>query len=85
MKSPDKYPPEHQITDLQSPCSNMASMVAVQALLVSCSKKRCLTAGFFKLEEAIIDEVLLTQLVEGEYPWRSELDVGGKNSLCPID
>jgi hypothetical protein len=21
----------------------------------------------------------LTQLVEGEYPWRSKLDVGGKN------
>jgi hypothetical protein len=29
--------------------------------------------------------VLLMQLVEGEYSWRSELDVGGKNSLHPID
>jgi hypothetical protein len=47
--------------------------------------KHCLTPGFFKLEEAIVDEVLLTQLVEGEYPWRSELDVGGKNNLRPID
>jgi hypothetical protein len=47
--------------------------------------KRCLTPGFFKLEEAIVDEVLLTQLVKGEYPWRSELDVGGKNNLRPID
>jgi hypothetical protein len=28
-----------------------------------------LTPGFFKLEEAIADEVLLTQLVEGEHPW----------------
>jgi hypothetical protein len=44
-------------------------MVAAQALLVSCSMKRCLTPGFFKLEEAIIDEVLLMQLIEGEYPW----------------
>jgi hypothetical protein len=35
-------------------------MVAVQALLVSCSMKRCLTAGFFKLEEEIPDEVVLT-------------------------
>jgi hypothetical protein len=60
-------------------------MVAAQALLVSYSAKRCLTPGFFKLEEAIPDEVLLTQLVEGEYSWRSELDVGGKNSLRPID
>jgi hypothetical protein len=47
--------------------------------------KHCLTSGFFKLEETIIDEVLLMQLVEGEHPWRSELDVGGKNNLHPID
>jgi hypothetical protein len=47
--------------------------------------KRCLTSGFFKLEEVIVDEVLLMQLVEGENPWRSELDIGAKNSLCPID
>jgi hypothetical protein len=39
-----------------------------------------LTLGFLKLEEAIADEVLLTQLVEGEYPWRSELDIGREDS-----
>jgi hypothetical protein len=55
-----EYSPEHQIADLQSPCSNMAAMVAAQALLVSCSTKCCLTPGFFKLEEKIVDEVLLT-------------------------
>jgi hypothetical protein len=60
-------------------------MVAAQALLVSCSVKRYLTPGFFKLEEAIPDEVLLTQLIEGKNSWRSELDIGGKNSLRPID
>jgi hypothetical protein len=60
-------------------------MAAAHVLLVSSSMKCCLTSGFFKLEEAIPDEVLLTQLVEGEHPWRSELDVGGKNSLRPID
>jgi hypothetical protein len=27
----------------------------------------------------------LMYLVEGEHSWRPELDVGGKNSLCPID
>jgi hypothetical protein len=79
------YPPEHQIADLQSPCSNMAATVASQALLVSCSTKCCLTPVFFKLEEAIADEVLLTQIIEGEYPWRSKLDVGRKDSLRPID
>jgi hypothetical protein len=47
--------------------------------------KHCLTSGFSKLVETIIDEVLLTQLVEGEHPWRSELDIGGKNNLRPID
>jgi hypothetical protein len=60
-------------------------MVVAQALLVSCSTKHYLTPGFFKLEEAIPDDVLLMQLVEGKNSWRSELDVGGKNSLCPID
>jgi hypothetical protein len=44
-----------------------------------------LTPSLFKLEEAIPDEVLLTQLVEGKHSWRSELDVGGKNSLRPMD
>jgi hypothetical protein len=63
----------------------VVAIVAAQALLVSCSVKRCLTPGFFELEEAIPDEVLFTQLVEGEYSWRSKLDIGGKNSLCPID
>jgi hypothetical protein len=80
-----EYPPEHQIADLQSPRSNVAAMIAAHALLVSCSVKRCLTPSLFKLEEAILDEVLLTQLIEGEHSWRSELDVGGKNRLRPID
>jgi hypothetical protein len=80
-----EYPPEHQVTDLQSPCSNMAAMVVVQALLVSCSTECRLTPGFFKLEEAVADEVLLKKLIEGEHPWRSELDVGRKDSLRPID
>jgi hypothetical protein len=53
-----EYPPEHQVVDLQSPCSNMAAMVAAQALPVSCSTKCCLTPGFFKLEEVIANEVL---------------------------
>jgi hypothetical protein len=57
---PIKYPPEHQIADLQSPYSNMAAIVATQAVLVSSSTKCCLIPGFFKLEEAIADEVLLT-------------------------
>jgi hypothetical protein len=44
-----------------------------------------LAPSFFELEEVILDEDLLTYLVEGEHSWRPELDVGGKNSLCPID
>jgi hypothetical protein len=44
-----------------------------------------LAPSFFELEEAVLDEVLLANFVEGEHSWRSELDVGGKNSLCPID
>jgi hypothetical protein len=47
--------------------------------------KHYLAPSFFKLEEAILDEVLLTQLIEGEHAWRPKLDVGGKNSLRPID
>jgi hypothetical protein len=78
-----EYPPKYQIINLQSPCSNMVAMVAAQALLVSCITMCCLTPGFFKLEETIVDEVLLTQLIEGEYPWRSELDIGGKDSSTP--
>jgi hypothetical protein len=44
-----------------------------------------LAPSFFELEEAILDEVLLMYLIEGEHSWRPELNVGGKNSLCPID
>jgi hypothetical protein len=44
-----------------------------------------LAPNFFKLEEAILDEVLLANLIEGEHSWRPELDIGGKNSLRPID
>jgi hypothetical protein len=55
----------------------MAAMVSAKSLLVPHSAKRCLAPRFFKLEEAIFDEVLLMNLVEGEHPWRSELDVGG--------
>jgi hypothetical protein len=86
VKAPAReYPLEYQFADLQSPCSNMAAMVAAQALLVSCSTECRLTPGFFKLEEAVADKVLLTKLIEGEHPWRSELDVGRKDSLRPID
>jgi hypothetical protein len=80
-----EYPSKHQIADIQSPCSNVAAIVVMQALLVSCSMKCRLTPGFFKLEKAIANEVLLTQLVEGEHPWRSKLDVGRKDNLHPID
>jgi hypothetical protein len=44
-----------------------------------------LASSFFKLEEAILDEVLLMYLIEGEQSWQPELDVGGKDSLCPVD
>jgi hypothetical protein len=44
-----------------------------------------LTPGLFKVEEAIADEVLLTQLIEGDYPWQPELDIGRKDSLRPIE
>jgi hypothetical protein len=47
----------------------MAAMVVVKSLLVPHSAKRCLAPSFFKLEEAILDEVLLMYLVEGEHPW----------------
>jgi hypothetical protein len=47
--------------------------------------ERRLAPSFFKLEEAILDEVHLMYLVEGEHSWRPELDVGGKDSLCPVD
>jgi hypothetical protein len=63
----------------------MAAMVGAKALLVPRSAKRSLAPSFFKLEEAILDEVLLMYLVEGEHPWRPELDVGGKDNLRPID
>jgi hypothetical protein len=38
----------------------MAAMIVAQSLVVSRGAKRCLTPSFFKLEEAIPDEVLLT-------------------------
>jgi hypothetical protein len=44
-----------------------------------------LPPSFFELEEAVLDEVLLAILVEGEHSWRPKLDVGGKYSLRPID
>jgi hypothetical protein len=44
-----------------------------------------LALGFFELEEAVLDEVLLANLVEGEHSWRPKLDVGGKDILRPID
>jgi hypothetical protein len=63
----------------------MVAMVAAKFLLVPRSVKRCLAPSFFKLEEVIFYEVLLMYLVEGEHPWRPELDVGGKDSLRPVD
>jgi hypothetical protein len=54
-------------------------------LLVPRGMKRCLAPSFFELEEAVLDEVLLANLVEGEHSLRPELDVGGKNSFRPID
>jgi hypothetical protein len=47
--------------------------------------ERGLAPNFFEQEEAILDEVLLVNFVEGEHSWRPELDVSGKNSLRPID
>jgi hypothetical protein len=46
---------------------------------------RRLAPSFFKLEEEILDEVLLMYLVEVEHSWRPELDIGGKDSLRPVD
>jgi hypothetical protein len=43
-----------------------------------------LAPSFFEQEEAILDEVLLANFVEGEQSWRPEFDVSGKNSLRPI-
>jgi hypothetical protein len=42
-----------------------------------------LALSFFKLEEAILDEVLLMNLVEGEHPWRPGLDVVGSTASSP--
>jgi hypothetical protein len=42
-----------------------------------------LTPSFFEQEEAVADEVLLVKLIEGEHLWRSELDVGRKDSFRP--
>jgi hypothetical protein len=44
-----------------------------------------LALSFFKLEEVVLDEVPLANFVEGEHSWQPELDVGGKNSLRPLD
>jgi hypothetical protein len=44
-----------------------------------------LVPSFFEQEEAILDEVFLANFVKGEHSWRPKLDVGGKNSLRPID
>jgi hypothetical protein len=44
-------------------------MVAAESLLVPRSTKRCLALSFFKLEEVILDEVLLMYLIEGGHPW----------------
>jgi hypothetical protein len=44
-----------------------------------------LTSGLFKQEEAVLEEVFLTKLVEGKHPWRPELDVDRKGRFCPID
>jgi hypothetical protein len=60
-------------------------MVAAKSLLVPRSTKRRLAPSFFKLEEAILDEVLLMYLIEGEHPWQPKLDVSGKDSLRPLD
>jgi hypothetical protein len=48
-------------------------------------KECCLTPGLFEQEEAVADEILLTKLIEVEHPWRSKLDVGRKDSFCPVD
>jgi hypothetical protein len=61
------------------------AVVAAQALLIACRLECCLASGFFKQEEAVLEEIILARLVEGEDPWQSELDVGGKDRFCPID
>jgi hypothetical protein len=60
-------------------------MVAAQSLLVSRGAERGLAPNFFELEEAVLNEVLLANFVEGEHSWQPELDIGGKNSLRRID
>jgi hypothetical protein len=63
----------------------MAAVIAAQTLLISGRLKRCLTLSLFKQEKAIAVEVFLMKLIEGKHPWRSELDVSGKDCLRPID
>jgi hypothetical protein len=58
-----EYPPKHHVLDLQGPRSNVAAVVAAQALLVSCGTKCCLAPGLFEQEEAVSDDVLLTKLI----------------------
>jgi hypothetical protein len=43
-------------------------------LLVPRGVERGLAPSFFELEEAILDEVFLANLIEGEHSWRSELN-----------
>jgi hypothetical protein len=44
-----------------------------------------LTPGFFEQKEAVLEEVFLMKLIEGEHPWRLKLDVGRKDRFCPVD
>jgi hypothetical protein len=44
-----------------------------------------LAPSFFEQEEAVLDEVLLANFIEGEHSWRPKFDISVKNSLCPID
>jgi hypothetical protein len=62
----------------------MMAMVAAWALLVSRSSKRCLTPGLFKQEEAVLEEVFLTKLIESKHLWRPELDVNRKDRFRSI-
>jgi hypothetical protein len=63
----------------------MVAMVAAQALLVSHCSEHCLTPGLFKQDEAVLEEVFLTKLIEGKHPWRPELDVSRKDRFRSID
>jgi hypothetical protein len=60
-------------------------MVVAQTLLVARGSQRRLTPGFFNQKEAVLEEVFLAKLIEGEHPWRPELDVGRKDHFCLVD